>query len=131
MSTATFLQNLSQQEPWRRNLVPQNALDPAWIPEEARPVCNGEIRFEGTTRWWYCTACGYVGSSYTNHHQVAGHPLPFFISSVVLFMKRRVARPTRLQTAVHQMLYVAGVALRYASARAPDQLGQYVQKLAE
>lgn len=122
------LQKLVNEEPWRRNIgAPKNALDHSWFPSARDIPCKGSITFEGTSRWWVCSDCGYVGSSYVQHHHKTQHPVTFFMNGVVAYFTKKAASGTNLQTVVHQMLYLAGVALQHAAAAPP--LDQYAEKI--
>jgi len=127
----TSLQELAQQEPWRRNFgSPRNALDPTWVPSVYDALCDADIEFEGSA-WWVCKRCGFVGAGPSLRHRPPHHPLPFFLHSVLLFMNKRAEKrdASSLRTVVHQMLYVAGVAIRYAAVQPPAQLGPYLDRM--
>ncbi len=126
----TSLQELAEAEPWRRNFgAPRNAMDPTWVPSVYDMRCDGDIEFEST--WWCCKRCGFVGSSSTTIHRPPYHPVPFFLHSLLFFMGtyRKRDKAPNLQLAVHQMLYTAGVALRYAAVQRPGQLGPYLDRM--
>lgn len=115
MSTTPFLQQVADAEPWRLGVgQPRNALDPTWVPGLRDNLCNGDIDWEGATGWWICQSCGYIGScSYTGHRPVF-NPLSVFLRGLSFFVSQRaVSTPPNLL--VQQMLFISGVALRYAA----------------
>ncbi len=129
----TSLQDLAQQEPWRRNFgAPHNALDPTWSPSAYDALCPVDIESDGTN-WWVCKRCGFVGAGPTTLHRPPRHPLPFFVHAALFFLKKREERKLKApspRTVVHQMLYIAGVALRYAAVQPPSKLGPFLDRMA-
>ena len=115
------------KEPWRIGQGQHvNALDPSWSNIE-RPLCNGEIEWEGTSRWWWCRACGYCGCWTVTHHHPIVHPLDQLMNSLQAFTQRRQDEGLTHDEALNQALHVAGVALRYAATMPADKLGDYVR----
>ena len=136
MSEPASLQELAQLEPWRLGKgQPRNALDPTWRPSVLNNLCNGEIDWEGDTDWWVCTKCGYVGSAYWTRHRPIQTPGFYLLHSVLFFFRKRAQRPihaTPTSVALEvarQMIFVAGVALRYAAVQRPGDLGKYIDRL--
>lgn len=126
---ATSLQELVRAEPWRRRIgEAKNALDPSWAPSVYDSYCPGDITFEGTSSWWTCGHCGYVGSGYTPVHQPPRHPTAIFAEGALRFMRSR-QETTSLLTVVHQMFYVAGVALRHAASLPPAELERFIDSM--
>lgn len=125
----TSLQELAHAEPWRRNFGgPRNALDPTWSPSKHDALCSGDITFDGT-KWWGCKKCGYVGEGCITLHRPPRAPTTFFLHSALFYLSRRKEKVKPSRTVVHQMLYIAGVALRYAKVQQPDQLGPYLDRM--
>ena len=120
------LSTLAQLEPWRmRHGIASNALDPTWRMHE-QAHCDGELWWEGTTKWWMCTKCSYTSTfSYPVHPQ-AEHPVLFFIKALMAYMAKRQEQQISTSQSLYQALYVAGVALRYAATVRPEALGEYV-----
>ncbi len=136
MSSTLSLQELAQLQPWRLGKgQPLNALDPTWTPSVLNNLCDGEIDWEGDTDWWVCTKCGYVGSSYYPKHRPIQTPVFFLIHSILFFLKKRAHDPPKVAPelvtgeVLKQMLFIAGVALRYAATQRPEDLGKYVDRL--
>lgn len=131
MTYALSLEQLSRVEPWRLGKgQPRNALDPTWSPSYLDNLCGGEIQWQGGTRSWVCMHCGYVGSATVTMHKPIQHPLVYFAHSLVFFMKHRSKAVPNSQTLIHQLLFVAGAALRYAAVQEPGGLGKFVDKIA-
>lgn len=135
MSNLT-LRELARQEPWRLGKgQPRNALDPTWEPSVLNNPCDGDIEWEGSTGWWVCTKCGYVGSACYTQHQPIQTPGYYFLHSVLYFINKRADQPIQgdpegaLADVVNQMLFVAGVALRYAATQKPEDLSKYIDQL--
>lgn len=124
----TSLQELTHAEPWRRNYgAPRNALDPTWAPSSYDAFCDADIEFEGST-WWVCKRCGFVGVGPTTIHRPPYHPIPFFVHSILFYLNANT-KTSDLTMVVHQMLYIAGVAIRYAAVQPKDQLGPYLDRM--
>ena len=131
MSTESPLQKLAEQEPWRTGRgTPRNALDPTWMPGVGDRQCEGTIVWEGNGPWWFCSRCGYIGSSPTPIHRPIQHPLDFFVSSIFFYIRKGLEPATRVpkETATLQALYVTGVALRNAAVQR-SRLGMYLEQL--
>lgn len=124
----TKLRDLACIEPWRTGQgQAHNALDPTWEPVH-QTLCQGSIAWEGSTKWWTCTACGHCGFwSNTTHHPTSS-PYWSFIQGLQYFFRKREQQRTPVAISIRQALYVAGVVLRYAATKPPDQLGYYVQE---
>ncbi len=136
MSKTMTLQELAQLEPWRLGKgQPRNALDPTWTPSVLNNPCDGEIDWEGDTEWWVCSKCGYVGSAHYTRHQPIQTPEFYFLHSVLFYLNRRAHDPPKVSPemvateVVRQMLFIAGVALRYAATQRPEDLGKYADRL--
>ena len=129
-NTTPYLQHLSHVEPWRLGKgQPLNALDPTWVPSQQPELCRGQVQWEPGTNWWVCQACGYVGSSQTQLHYPAVHPMQFFMQSLGYYMAKRAENPQPLnwRTLLMQALFIAGVALRYSAVH--PSLGQYADSM--
>ena len=114
MNNVPFLQRLVDKEPWRRGFGrPRNALDPTWEPGPRDALCDGEVDWEGGTRWWVCQKCGYVSDLFTNKHRPIQHPFEFLLESISFFQAKRKGIDPRV--ALEQMAFIAGTALRYAA----------------
>lgn len=121
---------LVQKEPWRTGLgKPRSPLDGTWTPEQDSGWCDGEIEWEGTSNWWWCKKCGYCSSLHFNQHEPISDPVVFFWKSVALFFQRRAEEGVEPTTAMGQLLFVAAVAIRYASTVKASQLREYIQQL--
>jgi hypothetical protein len=136
MSNPTSLQELAQLEPWRLGKgQPRNALDPTWEPGVLNNPCDGEIDWEGSTDWWVCTKCGYVGSAHYTRHRPIQTPGFYFLHSILFFLNKRTHDPPKVapervaEEVIKQMLFVAGVALRYAATLPAGDLGKYADRL--
>jgi hypothetical protein len=128
------IERLVNQEPWRVNQgQPKNALDPTWEGVE-KQLCDGEVDFEstpdGTTGWWFCSSCGYCSHGTSTAHAPVEHPMHYFFHSLLFYYRRRVVQGLPPTVATNQALFAAGVALRYAAVRPPDQFRGYTQTLA-
>lgn len=55
-----YIENMLRAEPWRGDAGPAG-------------LCDGHITWDGT-RFWLCTACGRIGTSYTQLHNRAVSP---------------------------------------------------------
>lgn len=123
------IEELLKAEPWRSGHGhPRNALSAGWVGEE-RTQCDGEIEWEGSTTYWWCKKCGYVGSStYTMHRRVQ-FPAEFLQNSILFFLQKRLDAGMTLEQAMLQMNYVTAIALRNAAALPPSELGRYVTQL--
>lgn len=127
----SVVQEVVSFEPWRTGQgQPRNALDPTW-PGYTPALCNGAIEWEGISRWWWCTQCGYCGFLTRTEHYPVQTPLAFFLHGVVFFFRRRVTQGMPAPVSAGQALFTAGVALRYAAATPPNQLGRYVQNMTQ
>lgn len=136
MSNPSLLRTLALLEPWRQGRgMPRNALDPTWTPGPLDVPCDGEIAWEGSSPWWVCTKCGYVGSACYTTHRPIQDPATFFLDSLRFHIRKRkegpLPAPPQLAARylLQQMLYVAGVALRYAATRPSSALGEYAEQL--
>lgn len=136
MSDTLSLRDLAQLEPWRLGKgQPRNALDPTWTPNVLNNFCDGEINWEGDTDWWVCTRCGYVGSAHYTRHRPVQTPAFYLLHSMLFYLKKRAQRPPKAPPELvgaevfKQMLFVTGVALRYAATLRPEDLGKYVDRL--
>lgn len=131
----SHVERLVNKEPWRANHgQPKNALDPTWEGAD-RPFCGGDIDYEraqpdgGFTGWWFCTTCGYCGHGTSVIHAVVQHPIEYFFHSLVFYYRKRLGQGAAPTEAVHQAMFTAGMALRYAATLSPDQLRSYTQQL--
>lgn len=124
------VEELVKREPWRRGLgQPLNALDPTWNIERSIECDGGYDYYADGSGWWFCKKCGYHGRSSYHGHKPINDPSVFFLHSVDDFLAKRKAQGVVMETAVAQMMYIAGVVLRYAASVKPEQLGDYVQQL--
>jgi hypothetical protein len=130
MNNTPRLETLARQEPWRQGVgLPQNALDPTWIPGPGDALCDGQIDWEGSTRWWVCQKCGFIGSATVQRHKPTKSPIGFFLESVDFFVRRQRQRTSApsADTILGQALFIAGVALRYAAVQ--SDIGQYAMRM--
>ncbi len=122
------VEQLVKNEPWRRGQgQAQDALDPTWsIERSAR--CQGAVKYhEGG--WWSCE-CGYCGKhGYQHVHKPINHPHVYLVSSILGYLARRAKEGVSRELSIRQMLHIAGVAIRYASTKRSEELGDYVQQL--
>lgn len=121
------IQEVASNEPWRlRQGQPATILDPAWSgPQE---LCDGEITWEGSSRWWSCKKCGYCGTATVQTHNRAIHPVDDVTAAIQEFMSRRLEQGLNYELAHNQLLFVAAAAIRYAAVLPADQVGQYVRE---
>jgi len=120
------VQETVSKEPWRlRQGQPANILDPAWQSQEA--LCGGEVDWEGGSRWWFCTKCGYCGSATVTSHSIAVHPVDDVTAAIQFFMNKRLEEGLDFELAKNQLLFVAAAAIRYAATVPSSQVGQYVR----
>ncbi len=123
------LERLLKVEPWRAGHgQPKNALSAGWDGNE-QPDCPGEIEWEGNGKHWWCTACGYIGSSTVQTHRKVQFPSEFLQRSLLFFLRKRGEQGVDQEQAIAQMLFIAGVALRNAAHVPPEQLDAYVRQL--
>jgi len=129
MSVNETVNELVQKEPWRTGQgSPRNILDPTWV--EPPDYCDGEIDWEGTSRWWWCRKCGYCGQwTRTLHYAAELDPAKVLQESRAYYYGRRAEQGADPDNAWAQALYVCAVALRYAAAIPPERLGEYIAKL--
>lgn len=121
------VQQLIEREPWRTGQgQPATPLDPTW--QGPRPLCTGEIEWEGATKWWWCKTCGYCGSAHVTTHARAINPLDDIGTSIEQFVAKRIEQGADIDLARDQLLFVAAAAIRYAATLPPDQLGRYVRE---
>jgi hypothetical protein len=116
------------REPWRRGLGQPNALDPTWRGYDP-PECPGEIWWEPGTGWWTCLLCGYIGSATTQIHTPVQRPLPFLVDSVGFYFTKRQQQGASFWASLQQLLFVAGMSVRYAAVMAPEEVGTFSKKL--
>ncbi len=120
---------IAAYEPWRLGQgQPKNALDPTW-PGYNPDYCNGEVEWEGVTKWWWCTKCGYCGWFSRTEHFPVETPLSYLVHSVVFFFRKRQEQGMPALPAAGQALFTAGMALRYAATMPPQELGAYATNL--
>jgi len=130
MEGVSQVQALVDQEPWRLGIgQPRNALQLDWQPQ--MQFCDGQIEWEGTSRYWWCRKCGYVGwSSYTQHYPIV-HPVDFLTHSIAFYLQRRqsLPQPAEYGTLLNQMIFAAGCVIRGAAERPPQQLTEFLRGL--
>jgi hypothetical protein len=120
------VQQLVENEPWRSGQgQPATILDPAW--QGARPLCSGEIEWEGQSKWWWCKTCGYCGSAHSTTHHMVVHPLNDIATSIAFFMDKKCEQGVHPELARDQLMFIAAAAIRYAATLPMDGLGQYVR----
>lgn len=123
------VEELVQREPWRRGAgQPRNALDPTWSIAKSIP-CNGEIGFETGTKWWWCEQCGYCGTSSYHAHATVKNPMMFLAENIQGYLDKRSQEGVSRESAIEQMLQVAGTALGYAASFRTDTLKDYLDQL--
>lgn len=124
------VEKLVQREPWRLGSgQPENALDPTWDSNRTER-CNGNIKYETGSKWWYCTKCGRCGNhDFAKAHRPINDPVVFFAQSMEDYISKRRAEGVSRELATYQMFHIAGVAIRYAMAKSPDDIGDYVKQL--
>lgn len=123
----TQVQEIAEREPWRtRQGHPATILDPTWQGEQRQ--CDGEVDWEGTSRWWFCKKCGYCGTATTTMHIAAIHPRDDVAAAIEFFMSKRAEQGLEHDLAMNQLLFVAASAIRYAASIPADQVGQYVRE---
>lgn len=121
------VQQLVENEPWRTGQgQPATTLDPAW--QGARPLCSGEIEWEGQSKWWWCKTCGHCSSAHFTAHSAAVHPSDDILASIAFFMNKKCEQGIHPELARDQLLFVAATAVRYAATLPPEQLVRYVQE---
>lgn len=123
------VEELVQEEPWRRGQgQPHNALDPTWSIERSA-LCDGTIKYHEDSVWWSCEKCGYCGKhGYRNVHRPINHPHVYLVASVIGYIAQRAREGVSRELSIRQMLHVAGVAIRYATSKRSEELGDYVQQ---
>lgn len=119
---------LALLEPWRVGQGRPNALDPTWQGYEP-PPCNGELYWEQGTGWWMCEECGHVSCLKHTRHLPSICPWMFFFQSVGFFFQKRVEQGCTLSTAFNQLMFISGMASRYAATTQPEQIGAYARNL--
>jgi hypothetical protein len=124
------IEQLVQREPWRRGQgQSRNALDPTW--SIARSVrCDGQIGYEPGSKWWFCKKCGFCGNhGYGHAHRAIHNPTVYLANSINDYLLQREREGVDAETAMEQMVHIAGVAIRYAAAKKSEDIGSYVQQL--
>jgi hypothetical protein len=97
--------------------------------------CDGEIAWEGSSDWWVCGKCGFVGSAYFQHHRPIQDPMSFFLASLRFHIQKRREKPLPVppqlaaRHLLQQILYITGVALRYSATQPSLALGEYAEQL--
>lgn len=124
------VEKLVQHEPWRIGAgQPKNALDPTWKTEKTAR-CNGDIKREPGSDWWYCTECGCCGNhDFARAHRPINDPVVYFAQSMEEFISARMKEGVSRELATRQLFHVAGVAIRYAASVKSEEIGSYIQQL--
>jgi len=125
------LQAVVALEPWRQRVgYPSSVTDSDWKPEEHHE-CEGDILWEGDTKYWHCQGCGYIGWSTSTKHYPVLSPKAFFERCRAFHLqKRRDEGELTEEEISHQMLHVMATALRYAAMKRPDELRKFIEGMA-
>lgn len=127
MSRQNVVSELVRKEPWRAGQGrARNILHPGWTAEPI--LCGGNIEYEGSTLWWWCTSCGHCSCLATTKHYRAEHPNDYYKASLEYFYKERARQGVSTTLAEQQAKHVMGVALRMAASLHPEELGRYVDE---
>lgn len=128
----TIFAVLANREPWRQRIgFPNTVDDPLFIPQD-HIECDGEIEYEGRTKYWRCTKCGYIGWATLTKHYPSMNPRTFYKWCRNYFTATRNEDSDMTEDEVlDQMFFVMAVALKQASKRRPEEMREFVARLAE
>jgi hypothetical protein len=122
---------IAAREPWRQRVgYPNTVDDPLWSPEE-HEECDGELEQEEGAKYWCCSKCGYIGWSTSGKHYPILHPREFFEWCREFFlMSRREDTELTEEEISDQMLFLMGVVLKHASTKKPEEIRDFVERIA-
>lgn len=124
------VKKLVQQEPWRAGSgQPKNAADPTWRTENTAR-CNGDIIYVAGTTWWFCKKCGCCGDhDFAKAHRPINDPVVYFTQAINEYVEAKMKEGASRELATYQMFHIAGVVLKYAAVRGPEDLGEFIERM--
>jgi hypothetical protein len=114
-------------EPWRQRVgLPQRVTDPLWTPTGE---CGGEVRWEGSSKFWHCQKCGYIGWGTSQRHYPSEHPYDSFNAAFEFFLSEKKAQGLSEDRALKQAHFVMSVVLRHAADKKLDALKDFAEAI--
>jgi hypothetical protein len=125
------LEAVVTREPWRQRVgYPNTVDDPLFDPAEHKE-CRGRVDKEEDSKFWCCSACGYIGWSTSTKHYPIMHPRQFFEWCREFFlMSRREDSDLTEEEISDQMLFLMAVVLKHASVKKPEEIRDFAERIA-
>ena len=134
MDSAQNVEFLVQTEPWRAGQGrPRNMLDPIWA-SDTLVRCEStvdQMQWEAESGWWWCRKCGHCSNLHYMVHYVVESPKAYHELSLQQFFARRETQGFPYTDAHDQALHIAGVALRVAASKRPEEFAKLVDDILE
>lgn len=107
-------------------------VDPLWAKDTLLIKCEAttdDLMWEATSDWWWCKLCGHCSNMYHITHYIAEVPKTYYDLSLAQFLTRRGTQGLPERCAEEQACHVAGVALRVAASKRPEEFAKLVDSI--